>query len=223
MAINNVKYLSCQTSQVIGVLTHIHELTHDPLHQSSSPLHANWSKQVDNSPWLMSDIETEEWPQTAPKETELSSRHYFGPDANSYFGLLPSSHFYKNLSCLRNIGLSHGQRDGRTLYSSRSCWFRDQTLQLLPVILPLFYPSAVTETIWSISPSHFTSQSPNCFTSFMPLSLPIGVTRIKSERISRLLMLFITMPTWERSSSVLGEIMLSLHVSSEKISKVART
>lgn len=116
MAINNVKYLSCQTSQVIGVLTHIHELTHDPLHQSSSPLHANWPRQVDKSPWLMSDIETEEWPQTATKETELSSRHYFGPDANSYFGLLPFSHFYKNLSCLRNIGLSRGQRDGRTLY-----------------------------------------------------------------------------------------------------------
>lgn len=61
-----------------------------------------------------------------------------------------------------------------------------------------------------------TSQSPNCFISLISLSLPTGVTWIKSERILsiQLFMLFIKMPTWKKRSSVLGDISL------EKIPKL---
>ena len=111
MAMNNIKSLNCQTSQTRGVLTYIHKPIHDPVPCKS--------KQAgDNSPFLMSDIETEKWPQIATKETKLFSGHYFGPDANSYIGKLPSFLFYKDLSCLKNIGVSQAKNCGTLYYVS---------------------------------------------------------------------------------------------------------
>ena len=132
----------------------------------------------------MSDIETEKWPQSATKEAKLFSGHYFGPDANSFIGILPSSLFYKDLSCLKNINVSQGKPvvgPSTMRPSSKNCSFWDQTFQLLTVL----HQCCSWKHSMHFSLTLLTSQSPNCFISLISLSLPTGVTRTKSERISR--------------------------------------
>lgn len=106
---NNVKYLSCETSQTIGDLTYIHKLIHDPLYQNPNPLHTNLSRQVTSHQFLCQTSKLKNHPQIATEETKLFSKHYFGTDANSYIGILPPSHFYKDLNCLKNVDVSQGK------------------------------------------------------------------------------------------------------------------
>lgn len=164
---------------------------------------------------LMSDIETEKCPQIATKETTLSSRHYFGPDANSYIDILSSSHFYKDLNCLENVGISQGKGTvgpSAMCPSSKGWWLWDPTLQLLDVKCPMFYTSTVTRATRFISPSHRLLIRVQLAVTSLSLSLPNGTNRIRSERPLSVFSYPCYSSKWlpGKKSSVLGEIMLSL-------------
>lgn len=108
LAVNNLKYVSCQNfsdHRIPDSCSQAHSW-----HPSSDFLSPPCKpEQVGGkSPLLMSDTETGKCPQVATKETKLSSRQHFGPDTNSDINILPSSHFYKNLSCLEN-SVSQGE------------------------------------------------------------------------------------------------------------------
>lgn len=68
MAMNDVKYLSCHTSQTIGVLTFIH----NPLYQSPNPLHANLSRQVTSHYSLGQTLKLKNGPRLLQKRPNYS-------------------------------------------------------------------------------------------------------------------------------------------------------
>lgn len=170
----------------------------------------------------MSDPETEKCPQIATKETKVPSRHYFSPDANSYMNILPSSHVYKELSCLENTGVFTRQRHGGTHY----CVSLKQglvTVRSNPSAAHCQIPSVshqpITKSIRSLSPSHCVlTRVQGAVTSFMSWSLLTGRTRIKSEKRLRMFSCsgYSSTTYLGKGSSTLEDIILHLHTSSER-------
>lgn len=176
----------------------------------------------------MSDPETEKCPQIATKETKVSSRHYFSPDANSYMNILPSSHVYKELSCLENTGVFTRQRHGGTRY----CVSLKQglvTVRSNPSAAHCQIPSVshqpITKSIRSLSPSHCVlTRVQGAVTSFMSYlySLVEPESNLRKDWGCLVAQVIHQLPTWKRKLHAGRHNTPSPHLLRKKISKATR-
>lgn len=168
---------------------------HASLPQCPYPLPCKPEQAGGQSPLLMSHTEAEKCPQMAAKETQLPSRHSFGPEANPDICMLPSL-FLPWWELLEKCRCFTREGYDRILYCVTQA--RDHTFWQFPVNPPL--SCTLTNTIRFTAP----------WTAHYPESNFSGYVFISTRPCSQ-------NQIWEDTQGVqLAELMPTLHTSSER-------